>query len=217
MQGDNIIIGENHRRTASVIVPKLLPAIEQSSARYTISVAGESGSGKSETAAAIADELEKSGIKSIILQQDDYFVYPPLSNDRHRRKDISWVGQQEVRLAQLDDNLHEFLENKEEIHKPLVIYKEDRITDEVIRPGDARVAIAEGTYTTLLMNINTHIFIDRNYMDTREHRVRRSRHASELDEFTDEVLKIEHKIISAQRDRAEIILDKDYAIVKMEI
>ncbi len=156
-------------------------------------------------------------MKSVILQQDDYFVYPPISNDRHRRKDIGWVGPQEVRLALMDENLRDFLDGKEEIHKPLVIYNDDRIADEIIRPGDAKVAIAEGTYTSLLQHINTHIFIDRNYLDTREHRIRRSRHASELDEFIDEVLKIEHKIISAQRHRAEIILDKDYCIMEMDI
>jgi hypothetical protein len=74
------------------------------------------------------------------------------------------------------------------------------------------VAIAEGTYTTLLSHANTKIFIDRDYLDTRAHREKRKRAASELDPFIDEVLEIEHGIISAHRARADIIIDKDYSV-----
>lgn len=98
MKGDSIIVEEHHVRAAEKIVGMVQPEIEASEDRYTITVAGESGSGKSETAQAIAEELGKKGIKSVIFQQDDYFVHPPRTNDKTRRKDISWVGPQEVRL-----------------------------------------------------------------------------------------------------------------------
>jgi uridine kinase len=216
MQGDTIVIEEHHRRAAESIVKHVLPEIESSGSRYSITVAGESGSGKSEIATAIAEELEKSGIHSIILQQDDYFVYPPHSNDRERRKDIAWVGTQEVKLAVMDANLKDFLEGKEQIEKPLVLYKEDKITDETMATGDARVAIAEGTYTSLLENVNTRVFIARNYLDTRAHREKRSRHASELDPYIDQVLTIEHDIISQHRERADIIISKDYSVSRAD-
>ncbi len=47
MRGDTIIVEEHHRRAAAEIVPALLPRIRKSGEKYTISVAGESGSGKS--------------------------------------------------------------------------------------------------------------------------------------------------------------------------
>jgi uridine kinase len=217
MQGDTIVIEEHHRRAAEVIANMLLPVINETDKPYTISVAGESGSGKSETAAAIAEVLERSGIHCLILQQDDYFVYPPKSNDRARREDINWVGPQEVKLDKMDANLLEFKQGEKNLHKPLVIYKDDKVVDETMPTGNARVAIAEGTYTTLLNNIDTHVFIDRNYTDTRAHREKRKRDESELDPFIDEVLKIEHDLISKNRGRANIIINKDYTVTAVDL
>lgn len=212
MQGDTIIIEAHHRRAAGEILPIIQPLIEASNERFTISVAGESGSGKSETAAAIAEVLANKGIASVIFQQDDYFVHPPKSNDKARRADINWVGSQEVKLDLLDDNLQAFLSGANEIEKPLVIYEEDRITSENMVINNVRVAIAEGTYTSLLQNVKTRIFIDRDYAATRAHREKRSRHESELDPFIDKVLDIEHGIISSHKPRANIIIHTDYSV-----
>lgn len=214
MQGDTIIVEERHRRAAAAIAPLILPRIQAGSGRYTLSVAGESGSGKSETATAIADVLAQSDIVSVILQQDDYFVYPPKTNDQARREDINWVGPQEVRLDLMDQHLGAFRAGSRKIEKPLVIYDEDRIAEEVLDTGQARVAIAEGTYTSLLHALDARIFIDRSYLDTRSHREKRSRDAAELDPFIDQVLEIEHDIISSHKARADIIVNKDYTVSK---
>ncbi len=212
MQGDTIIVEEHHRRAAAAIAPLILPRIQAGSGRYTLSVAGESGSGKSETATAIAEVLAQSDIVSVILQQDDYFVYPPKTNDQARRHDIEWVGPQEVRLDLMDQHLGAFRAGSSRIGKPLVVYDEDRITEEVLDTKQARVAIAEGTYTSLLSALDTRIFIDRSYLDTRSHREKRSRDVAELDPFIDRVLEIEHDIISSHKARADIIVNKDYTV-----
>lgn len=212
MKGDSIIVEDHHRKAAAGITPVLLPLLENSRQRFSISVAGQSGSGKSETAMAIALSLQPHGIESVIFQQDDYFVHPPKTNDATRRADISWVGIQEVRLDLMDRHLAAFLEGGDRIEKPLVDYHEDSIGSEVMEPGGARVAIADGTYTTLLNNVMCHIFIDRDYLDTRPHREKRRRDDSELDPFIDQVLAIEHEIISSHRSRADIIVNRDYSI-----
>ncbi len=212
MRGDTIIVEEHHRRAAAKIVPALLLKIDGSVGKFTLSVAGESGSGKSETATAIAEALEKEGIASVILQQDDYFVYPPKSNDRARRDDIAWVGPQEVRLDLLDTHLRAFHDNVDSIDKPLVDYETDSVGAERIVVADARVAIAEGTYTSLLDNVDIRVFIARDYEQTRAHREKRKRDAAELDPFIDDVLKIEHGIISSHRARADIVINADYSV-----
>jgi uridine kinase len=211
MKGDSIIVEEHHRKAAAFIAPVLLPLLQNHDRRFTISVAGQSGAGKSETAMAIALELERHGIESVILQQDDYFVHPPKTNDATRRADISWVGIQEVKLDLMDEHLAAFLDGAGQIEKPLVDYHKDSIGTEVMTPGNARVAIADGTYTTLLNHVMCHVFIDRDYHDTRAHREKRRRDDSELDPFIDQVLQIEHGIISSHRSRADIIVDKDYS------
>ncbi len=212
MRGDSIVVEEHHVKAAAGIVEIVLPLIERHSGKYTITIAGESGSGKSETATALAEALEAAGKSCLIFQQDDYFVYPPKTNDRTRRGDIAWVGPQEVHLDLLDGHLKAFRDGAPVIDKPLVIYEEDSITSERLDLGGAEVAIAEGTYTTLLSNVDSRVFIDRNYEDTRAHRNKRKRNAAELDPFIDKVLTIEHGIISAHKALAQIIVDNDYSV-----
>jgi uridine kinase len=212
MKGDSIIIEEHHRAAAAGVCDILLPALSGASGKYVITVAGESGSGKSETAAAIAERLAKDGIESFIFQQDDYFVYPPRSNDRARREDIGWVGPQEVKLDLMDRHLAQFRDGVSTIDKPLVVYEDDRVDGEQVDVAGARVAIAEGTYTTLLDNVDCHVFIDRSYEQTRAHREKRRRHESELDPFIDRVLAIEHDTISAHKARAQLIVNADYSV-----
>ena len=81
MQGDTIVIEDHHHRAAICVAAKLLPEIQSFDGKYTMTVAGESGAGKSEIAVAIGRHLEVAGIPCLILQQDDYFIYPPKTND----------------------------------------------------------------------------------------------------------------------------------------
>jgi uridine kinase len=210
VRGDSIVIEAQHRRAAQGIAPVVRRALDDNHGRIGISIAGESGSGKSETAAALAEILAEHGVDSVILQQDDYFVYPPKSNDRARRDDITWVGPQEVKLDLMDEHVRAFLDGAKSIEKPLVIYEDDTVTMEIVEIGKARVVIAEGTYTTLLDSVTHRAFIDRDYTQTRKHREKRNRDASELDAFIDRVLEIEHGIISSHKARADIIIDADY-------
>ncbi len=113
-------------------------------------MSGESGSGKSETGKAIADELENAGIKTVVLGQDDYFVFPPKSNDAKRREDPDWLGPHvEVRLDLLDNNLKDAIQGKGKISKPLVDYNANLIEEEEIDLSGVKAVIAEGTYTSL--------------------------------------------------------------------
>ena len=210
MRGDSIVIEAHHRKAARGIAPIVLRTLASDQKRIGISIAGESGSGKSEMAAALAEVLAEHGVASVIFQQDDYFILPPKSNDRARRDDIGWVGPQEVKLDLMDEHVREFLGGAKTIEKPLVIYEDDSVTTEVMEIAEARVAIAEGTYTTLLDSVTHRAFIDRDYTQTRKHREKRNRNASELDAFIDRVLEIEHGIISSHKARADIIIDADY-------
>ena len=210
MKGDIIIVEEHHRRAAAAIAPRLAPEIAAAGRRYTITVAGESGSGKSETATAIAEALGEHGFTAAILQQDDYFVHPPRTNDRTRRANLCWVGPTEVRLDLLDSHLDAALEGAGTLTKPLVEYEEDRVVEETLDLAGVDVVIAEGTYTTLLENADTRVFIARNRLETMEHRMKRGR--EEFDPFIEQVLEIEHEIISAHRARADIVITTDYDV-----
>jgi uridine kinase len=161
--------------------------------------------------------LDKFGIKSVLLGQDDYFVLPPKSNDLKRREDPEWLGPHvEVKLDVLEQNLVNAIRGKREIIKPLVDYDSNSIEDEIINLDGIKVLIAEGTYTSLLKHVDTRIFISRNWLDTLEHRQKRKRGDEVGDPFIDQVLRIEHKIIAGHKQLADILITKDYGVIFVE-
>ena len=44
----------------------------------------------------------------MILRQDDYFIYPPITNNFKRRKEKEWRGMKEVKLDLLDAHVQAF-------------------------------------------------------------------------------------------------------------
>jgi uridine kinase len=210
MRGDILITGPQHRRAAAVIAGSVMARIERESRPVSVGIAGESGSGKSEIAQALQEILAEHGIPSAILQQDDYFVYPPRSNDARRRENIEWVGPQEVHLDRLAHDVGQIVEGSDSIVKPIVIYQEDRVSSEVLEVRDFKAVIVEGTYVSLLESLDIKVFIDRDYHQTREARNRRGR--EKPDPFIERVLEIEHKIISHHKALASVIVNPDYSV-----
>ncbi|MFX1250869.1 MAG: hypothetical protein ACFFCZ_04560 [Promethearchaeota archaeon] len=208
MKGDKLLITDYHRKAARIVLDYLknnakLPT--SSDQTLVITVAGESGCGKSETAAVLTELCEKEGFKTLILQQDDYFVYPPKTNHNTRLKDIGWVGTNEVKLDLIDQNIAQIKQKTHsKIKKPLVIFEEDKITEEEVEITNVQIVIAEGTYTTLLKNADIRVFIDRNYHQTKKARLARNRDPAVG--FIEKVLEIEHKIISQHKQQADVII-----------
>jgi len=213
MQGDNIVVAEQHLEVAHKIVEILWPCTTDLEGKYTITVAGESGTGKSTTATALFRVLQQKGRSCVLLQQDDYYVYPPKTNDHARRQNSAWRGLCEVNLALLDQHLQEFLKGNPQIHKPLIVYADDRIDQEIINVEQANNLIVEGTFISLLKHVKTRIFIDRSYLDTRVDRRKRSRDLAELDDFTEGILENEHAIVSAHKAFADVIITKNYEVM----
>jgi uridine kinase len=218
MKGDILVLQEHHKQAANQIIPKILDTIIKKNTVYTITVAGESGSGKSETSLAIANELEKHGIKAIILGQDDYFILPPKLNGIKRRKDPDWLGPHiEVRLDLLEQNLKDAIKGKTEIIKPLVDYDASTIEMQAINLDGVKVIIAEGTYTSLLKHVDSKIFISRNWQSTLENRKKRNRGNEVGDPFTEQILATEHKIIAGHRQLADFVIDDEYKVINVEL
>ncbi|MFP3975567.1 MAG: hypothetical protein ACLFVK_05020 [Dehalococcoidia bacterium] len=210
MIGDRIVVDAVHVKAAEAIAGLLLPQIEESTDRFIISIAGESGSGKSEIATVLSSIFNSGEKRCVTLQQDDYFVYPPRTNAVLRRNDIRHVGISEVQLKALDRNLDEIAAGKPQIKKPLVVFEEDMIIEETINLDGANSILVEGTYTTLLNNAHYRIFLERTYIDTA--RIRRQRIREKQDEFLEKILHIEHKIISCHKHKADIIVTNDYNV-----
>ena len=214
MKGDRIIVQPYHETAARQFADLMLCEITGLRKRFIITIAGESGSGKSEIAAALADVLANHHVQSTILQQDDYFVYPPRTNAAMRRKDINHVGPSEVRLDLMDENLKQVMTGAHTIVKPLVDFDADSIGEERVELDDIVVVLVEGTYTTLLENVHRRVFIDRTLMDTKEARVLRGREVQ--DDYLEQILAIEHEIISSHKPRADFVVTRDFEVTRNE-
>jgi uridine kinase len=209
MIGDKVRIQPHHTKAAREIYGAVKD--ELGAGPTTFTVAGQSGAGKSEIAQELGKLLDADGRKTIIFQQDDYFFYPPKTNHNRRLADINWVGTKEVNIKLLDEHLALFKNSTTQIlEKPLVVFEENRITSEKVDLSPFNVLIAEGTYTTLLKNADYHVFIDRDYYDTKKHREERGRDV--IDSFSEEVLKIEDKIISKHKSLASFIVRKNFSV-----
>ena len=205
MIGDKLVIEKYHTDRAKDICKNLKSRFQK---RFTMTVAGESGAGKSELAFEIARFLNEEGIKTDILQQDDYFVFPPKTNHEMRRINLEQVGPYEVKLDFLSANLRSFKRDESLLYKPLVIFDQDRTTTEELDTTDTQVLIAEGTYTSLLQFVDFRIFIDRDYHQTLEARKRRAR--DKFEPFVIDVLEREHQIISQHISLADAIISADF-------
>lgn len=212
MLGDRIIIKKIHEDAARIIGLRILSYLEETEKKIAIAISGESGSGKSETAEALSEYFTTNKISNLILSQDDYFVHPPKSNNLMRRKNPSWRGIKEVRLDLMNEHIEAFHNGEVFVNKPTIDYKTDTVLLENFNFFDAELIIVEGTYTSLLQKIDKRVFIDLDFRQTLKHRQLRNRDPLELDEFTTDVLKEEHTIISDHKRFADIIINRDYSV-----
>jgi uridine kinase len=154
-------------------------------------------------------------VAAAILGQDDYFVLPPKSNDARRRADPDWLGPHvEVRLDVLQANVDAALEGASAIEKPVIDYNANSTTLDVVSLEGVSVVIVEGTYVSLLRHVDCRIFIARSRIETLEHRQRRNRGGEAADAFVEGILITEHKIIAGHRALADIVLSRDFDVIR---
>lgn len=180
--------------------------------RTVVGVAGESGSGKSTTAVALARELARGGGSAVVLYQDDYFVRPPRTNHEHRLQDITAVGPQEVDLARLAEHVAAFREGRDDVEVPAVDYRANRFRTRRVDFAAARVLVVEGTYVLTLPALDARVFLEATYEDTRARRLARARDAQVDTPFDRQVLAIEHEVIRRQAVLADVLIDREFGV-----
>jgi uridine kinase len=218
MKGDIVIVQDHHVKVAREIVPQVITKVRKENRIFIMAIGGESGSGKSEVSLAIANEFTKNEIKTIIFGQDDYFFLPPKSNSRRRRENPDWLGPHiEVNLDLLERNLIDAIQGKSETYKPSIDYNSDIIETQTVDLKGVKVIIVEGTYVSLLRNVDTKIFITRNWLATLEDRKQRNRGNEVNDPFTEQILATEHKIIAGHRYLADFMVTDDYEVINVDL
>lgn len=176
--------------------------------RLVIAVAGESGSGKSETATNLARSLDVAGARAVVLHQDDYFHLPPRANHVAREEDITRVGRAEVDLALLQSHVADFRAGVESIVGPLTNHVSDRFDTRSVDFTGVQVLVVEGTYVLELDGLDVRIFLEATYLDTLDRRRARARDVDSP--FVEMVLSIEHEIVAQQAPLADVVVDTHF-------
>jgi uridine kinase len=208
--GERLVLDARHltfaRSLAELLEAKLALA---SASRPVIAIAGESGSGKSITATALAEVLRERGRRVVVLHQDDYFVRPPRANHDHRCVDLGSVGPQEVNLLLLAAHVAAFRAGRDATG-PRVDYASDSFTTCELPLANADVLVVEGTYVFQLADADVRIFLEATHEDTAERRRLRNRDVDAP--IVDQVLAIEHALIAPQVRQADIVIDREFRI-----
>lgn len=178
--------------------------------RVVIAIAGESGSGKSISATALAAVLLARGVHAVVLHQDDYFIRPPRANHAHRIADLSSVGPHEVRLELLASHIADFRAGRDIPDAPRADHHTDGFVTRRLDLATASVLVVEGTYVLTLDDSDVRIFLEATHEETAERRRLRNRDVDAP--IIDRILAIEHAIIALQTHRADIVIDRHFGI-----
>lgn len=178
--------------------------------KYVVAIAGESGSGKTHMATAFKKELIENNIQAYILHMDDFFKLPPASNHAQRILDLAHVGPQEVDLTRLNTLITAFKMQQSSLIVPTVDYYNNSVSESAIDLTQTQVLIIEGTYAFFLKDTDFHLFMSRDFEQTKEMRLARNRGNEAQDEFIERVLRIEHEIIAGSAKKANAYIDYDF-------
>lgn len=207
MIGDVLLIEHKHQRVSQEIVKRLG---KERVHKLVISVSGESGSGKSEVAETLREILKKESYKVKILHLDNYYKTSPAERNTLRRtKGVKKsVGLQEIDWETMEENVRAF-----KTGKPTTIPFIDLFTSQedklITNFKEIDILIIEGLYA-LNSPADIGILIGLTYHDTKKAQLKRGK--EKMDSFRLEVLKQEHAVVSALREKADFIITPDFTL-----
>jgi len=196
------------------VAEELAREVVQKSPAKVYRVSGESGCGKTTLAKAIVNEYEAHGKKAVLISQDEYFHLPPRQNHNKRVEDFEWIGLGEVDWKLLNEVIDQVLDPEvASVKVPEMDWELDTKEWKMMEAEDVDVVVIEGTYVLgEKREGELGIFFEHTYEDTRENRLARNREV--VDDFIQRVLEREHKIISGLREKADLVVSKNYTITQ---
>ncbi len=210
MLGDILLINDKHRSAAAAIVDYMLTNRKD---RMVVAISGESGSGKSELAHAIAKLLRKEDIFAKPFHTDNFYKTHPLERREWRSKHgiENVVGFDEYDWDAINRNIADFRAG-DLSEMPCV----DLVTEQVDRLitdfGEVDMLIVDGLYAIKAPDVDLRIFIDLTYLETKEKHTKDARGKEVMDEARWATLGQEHNMVQSLRPLANIIISKNYEV-----
>jgi uridine kinase len=210
MLGDVLLITEKHLAAAEKIIVEVLARKKE---KFMIGISGESGSGKSELAHAVAKGLRKHGIIAKPLHIDNYYRILPLLRTKWRTDNgiEQAVGYGEYDWETIYRNLEEF-KNGEKSTGPCVDLVTEQVDQLTTDYKEVDMLIIDGLYAIKTEGVDLAVFIELTYHETKKAQVVRGKEPQ--NEYRARVLEQEHKMVQALRSKADLLINMDYEVVK---
>lgn len=210
MLGDVLLIQEKHHKAGEAIINEIL---KREKHKFIVAISGESGSGKTELAHVIARGLRAHGIFAKPMHIDNYYRILPLERKEWRiEKGIEeCVGYDEYDWGTINRNIEEFKESVEAI-MPCVDLVTEQVDTLITDFCGVDMLIIDGLYAIKTENIDLGVFIDLTYHETKK--AQSSRGKEPQNEYRWAVLEQEHQMVQALRESADLVVNKEYEVIK---
>ena len=210
MLGDVLLITEKHQNAAKKIFEIIL---KEKKEKYIVAISGESGSGKTELAHVLAKMLRKEGIMAKPIHIDNYYKIHPLKRTEWRKKHgiQNAVGLDEYDWDTIYKNIDDFKNSKKSTMPciDLVTEQVDSLTTDF---AGIDMLIIDGLYAINTEGIDLKIFIELTYHETKKAQVVRGKEPQ--NEYRMQVLEREHQVVQSLKQRADLLISKEYEVKK---
>ena len=210
MLGDVLLITEKHLVAADLIIEEVLAKKKN---KFIIGISGESGSGKSELAHAVAKGLRKHKIIAKPLHIDNYYRIHPLERTQWRTENgiENVVGYSEYDWDTIYRNISEFKQGISSTGPcvDLVTEQIDQLTTDY---SVVDMLIIDGLYAIKTEGVDLSVFIELTYHETKKAQVVRGKEPQ--NEYRARVLEQEHKMVQALRPKANLLVNMEYKLIK---
>ncbi|MBN2175661.1 MAG: hypothetical protein JW731_16140 [Bacteroidales bacterium] len=212
MLGDILLIQDKHKKAGEEIIKRILNLRKE---KMIIGISGESGSGKSELAHVIAKGMRKHGIFAKPMHIDNFYNTDPLKRRQWRMEQgiENVVGYNEYLWDDIYRVLDDFrIGRKSEM--PCVDLVTEQIDRLITDFSTVDMLIVDGLYAIKTEGVDLRVFIDLTYLETKEKHTKDARGKEVMDEVRWATLGQEHKMVSALKPKADLIVTKDYEVVE---
>lgn len=233
MPGDQVQIGEDHIKKASLIFPKLLPMVlsllgERKEQKVVVTVCGGSGVGKSEIASLLSYYLKEFGIGSYTLSGDNYPRRIPAQNDAERLRvfrrggraalDAYLGSDAEIDFQEVEEIVAAFKSGQEEIWLKRMGRTEDALWYEKVDFREVSVLVIEWTHgnSDCYQGVDIPVLLNSTPQETLAHRAARGRDGGTDSPFTMMVLELEQEKLKKQAKKAKLIVLKQGELLSYE-
>jgi len=204
MIGDRVNILPLHEKKAEIILAEVLKKYKKDS-KFILAITGVSGTGKTECAYVIQEQLyKKYNIKNKVLHLDDY--YKTNWHIRNKvRKETDIIGKEEIMWEKFNKVLKNFKNNEKKLYIQRIHMYIDSIEFSICNSKNIDLLIVEGLYALYGNLFDYGVYLDGNPEDTFKFRANRGKENPE-NKFRKYVVEREYNSVCQSKSLANLVI-----------